>query len=105
MNHGQTQTHKAHHSLELREATTFPLIVYFVPDYGTSTQMSFCPETPKWESRNSHNYNSRDFGAHNFVCRPQLKWSLKQGCSPHWKLSNGMRTSPARKEIRVIPDF
>jgi len=49
----QTRTHKTHHSLEhsldLREAATFPLIVYFVPGHGTSTQMSFCPETPKWE--------------------------------------------------------
>jgi hypothetical protein len=31
----------------LGEATTFPLIVYFVLGHGTNTQMSFCPWTPK----------------------------------------------------------
>jgi hypothetical protein len=30
MSHGQTQTHKIHHSPDLGEATTFPLIVFFV---------------------------------------------------------------------------
>jgi hypothetical protein len=45
-NHGHTWTHKTHHGLNLGEATTFPLIVYFVPSHGISTQMAFCP----WES-------------------------------------------------------
>jgi hypothetical protein len=53
MSHGQTQTHKTHHDLDLGEATTFPLIVYFVLGHGTNSQMSFRLETPKWESRNS----------------------------------------------------
>jgi len=55
MSHGQTQTHKTHHDLDLGEATTFPLIVYFVPGHETNTQMSFCPRIPKWESQDSHN--------------------------------------------------
>jgi hypothetical protein len=50
---------------DLGEATTFPLIVYFVPGHMTSTQMAFCPGTPKWESQ-----NSQSLGAHNFVCKP-----------------------------------
>jgi hypothetical protein len=29
--HGQIQIHKTHHSLDLGEATTFPLIIYSVP--------------------------------------------------------------------------
>jgi hypothetical protein len=29
--HGHPQIHKTHHGLDLGEATTFPLIVYFVP--------------------------------------------------------------------------
>jgi hypothetical protein len=53
---------------KLGEATTFPLIVLFVPDHGTSTQMSFCPGTPKLEFRNSLNWDSR-----NFVCRPPVE--------------------------------
>ncbi len=31
----------------LKEATTFPLIIFFVFGHGASTQMSFCPEIPK----------------------------------------------------------
>ncbi len=61
--HGQTRTHKAHHGPDLGEATTFPVIVFFVPSHGTNTQMSFCPKTPKWESRNFQNWASYDFGS------------------------------------------
>jgi hypothetical protein len=56
--HGQTQTH---HDSNLGEATTFPLIVYFVLGHGTSTQMAFCFGTLEWESRNSQNWDSRNF--------------------------------------------
>jgi hypothetical protein len=31
MSHGQIRTHKLHHGPNLGEATTFPLIVYYVP--------------------------------------------------------------------------
>jgi hypothetical protein len=49
MNHEQTRTHKTHHGLNLGEATTFPLIIFFVHGHEASTQMSFCPKTPKLE--------------------------------------------------------
>jgi hypothetical protein len=58
MNHGQTPTHKIHHSLDLGEAITFPLIIFFVHGHKASTQMSFCPKTPKLEFQNSLNWNS-----------------------------------------------
>ncbi len=45
--HEQTWIHKTHHNLNLREATTFPLIVFFVHGHETYIQMSFCPRTPK----------------------------------------------------------
>jgi hypothetical protein len=48
--HGQTRTHKTHHSSNLGEATTFPLVVYYVPLHEAHIQMAFCPKTPKWES-------------------------------------------------------
>jgi hypothetical protein len=48
MNHGQTQTHKIHHSPNLRETNTFPLIVFFVPSHRACTQISFCPKLPSW---------------------------------------------------------
>jgi hypothetical protein len=46
MNHEQTQTHKTHHGPNLREVTTFPLIVFSMLGHGACTQMSFCLETP-----------------------------------------------------------
>jgi hypothetical protein len=60
MSHGQTRIHKTHHDPNLEEATTFPLIIYFVFGNGTNTQMSFCLETPK--SRSSQSWDSCDFG-------------------------------------------
>jgi len=75
--HGQTWTHKIHHGLNLGEATTFPLIVYFVPLHEAHIQMTFCLETPKWESQNSQSWDFRNFGAHNFVCRPSIEMKFK----------------------------
>jgi hypothetical protein len=60
-NHERTQTHKTHHGSDLGENTTFPLIIYFAPLHETHIQMAFCPETPKWESRNFYNWDSYDF--------------------------------------------
>ncbi len=49
MNHMHTQTHKIHHGLDMGEATTFPLIVFYVIRYGGYIQMSFCPRgVPKF---------------------------------------------------------
>ncbi len=45
--HWQIRTHKIHHNPDLRETTTFPLIVYYVPDHEAGTHMLFCLETPK----------------------------------------------------------
>jgi hypothetical protein len=70
--HGQTRTHKTHHSLDLGESTTFPLIVYFVPLLEAHIQMAFCLRTPKWESRNSL------WGPHNFACRAPIEMRFKK---------------------------
>jgi hypothetical protein len=59
----QTQTHETHHGLDLGEATTFPFIVDFVPLHEAHIQVTFCPEIPKLESRNSQSWDSRNFGA------------------------------------------
>ncbi len=68
-----TQTHKTHHSPNLGEANTFPLIIYFVPFHKAHIQMTFYPLTPKWESRNYQSRDSRDFGPHNFMCKPLIE--------------------------------
>jgi hypothetical protein len=63
MNHEQTRIHKIHHDLDLGETTTFPFIVFSVLGHRASTQISFCPKTPtKWESQNSQNWDSHNFG-------------------------------------------
>jgi len=61
MSHRQTWTHKTYHGPDLGEATTFPLIVFFVPGHEADTQMSFCSGTPKLESQNSQNWDFHDF--------------------------------------------
>jgi hypothetical protein len=64
-NHAQTQTHKihkTHHGPNLKEGTTLPFIIFFVAGHGASTQMSFCPETPKSKSQNSLNWDFHNFG-------------------------------------------
>jgi hypothetical protein len=59
---GQTQTHKTHHNSDLGEATTFPLIVFYVFGHGANTQMSFCPKTPKLEFQIFWNWDFCNFG-------------------------------------------
>ncbi len=45
VSHGHTRTHKIQHSLNLGEATTFSLIVFFVINHKGCIQMSFCLKT------------------------------------------------------------
>jgi hypothetical protein len=46
-NYKHTQIHKTHHGLDLREATTFPLIILFVINHRGYIQISFSPRIPK----------------------------------------------------------
>ncbi len=50
MSHERPRIHKTHHAPDLREATTFPHIVYRAAFCEARIQMVFCPEAPKWES-------------------------------------------------------
>ncbi len=61
--HGQTRIHKTHHGPNLGEATTFPLIVYFMPLHEADTQMAFYPGIPKWEFWNCQSWDFCNFGA------------------------------------------
>ncbi len=67
-NHEQTQTHKIHHGPDLREAITFPFIVYSMPLHKARIQMAFCPGTPKKESRQSQSWDSCIFGTPITLC-------------------------------------
>ncbi len=73
--HGQTQTHKTHHSPDVGETTTFPLIGYYMLSHGTNTQMSFCPETPKVGTLVI-------LGAYNFMCKPLIEMRSKAKLYP-----------------------
>jgi hypothetical protein len=84
--HGQTRIHKIHHGLDLGEATTFPLIVYYAPFHDAHIQMAFCLGTSKLPKLGLLQL----WGPITLCANLWLGWGLKQGCSPHWELSNGM---------------
>jgi hypothetical protein len=60
--HGRPRTHLTHHGPDSGEATTFPHIVFSALLHRAHAQMTFCPKTPKVESRNCPGLDSRDFG-------------------------------------------
>jgi hypothetical protein len=43
MSHGHTWIHKTHNGPNLREATSFPFVVFYVINHKGYIQMSFCP--------------------------------------------------------------
>jgi hypothetical protein len=65
-NHGQIRTHKTHHDPDLGEATTFPLIVYFVPFHEAHIQMA------------SKVGILVTLGPHNFMCRPSINMKSEE---------------------------
>jgi len=81
IHHGQTWTHKTRHSLDLEEATTFPLITFSVP----TPKCYFVSRLPSWKSQ-----NSRIWRPITFCANLRLKWSLKKNCRLHRDLSKGM---------------
>jgi hypothetical protein len=70
--HEQPRTHKIHHSPDLREANTFPLIVYSAPLHEAHIQMTFCLEIPKLESEIAKDWTSTTLRGYNFVCKPPI---------------------------------
>jgi hypothetical protein len=91
MNHMHTRTYKTHHILDLGEAVTFPLIIFSMLDHGTCTQMSFCPKTPKLVVPKFSKLRLLQLWRPITFCADLwLRWSLKQSCIPHQKLSNSM---------------
>jgi len=70
MSHGQTRTHKTHHSLDMGEATTFPFIVYFVATHEAHIQMTFCSEIAKVRTHAT-------LGPHNFACRFSIEMKFE----------------------------
>ncbi len=71
--HGQTRIHKIHHGPDLGEATTYPLILYFVPGHKASTQMAFCSESLEISKIGT----LATLKTHNFVFRPLIEMRSK----------------------------
>jgi hypothetical protein len=91
MNNGHIQTHKTHHSPDSGEASTFPLIVYFVPLHEAQIQMAFCPGTPKMGVLKLPKLGLLQFWGPITLCADLwLRWSLKQSYSLCWEPFNGM---------------
>jgi len=91
MNHEHIQIHNIHHSPNLGEATTFPLIVLSMINQRGFIQMSSCPETPKLGVLKFSKLGFSAFWKPIIYCANLwLRWSLKQSCSPNGVLFNDM---------------
>jgi hypothetical protein len=89
--HGQIRTHKTHHGSDLGEATTFPLIVYFMPLHGGHIKWHFVPNLRV----------PRLWRLITFFEDLRLIWGLKQSYSPCWELSNAMSHATCTQQNRV----
>ncbi len=74
MSHGQTQIHKTHHGLDLGEATTFPLILYFVTLHEAHIQMTFCPRSPEIAKVGT----PATLEPHNFLCKIRTEMRFRE---------------------------
>jgi hypothetical protein len=81
MNHGHTQTQKIHYILDLREAITFPLILFSMISHGGCTLMSFCPKIPKLGVPKFRKLGFLKLWRLVTSCANlRLKWDWKQSC-------------------------
>jgi hypothetical protein len=100
-----TSDHKTHHGSDSGEATTFPHIIFFAPNFGDYIQMALFPGTPKLESRNCpETVPGGVLGLWALITPDYQVWSrrgLNQSCSPRRDLSNAMSHSQfgGREEV------
>jgi len=101
-----TLTHKTHHDPDSGEATTFPHIVFSASHRGGYIRMALFPGTPKLESRNCPELESRVRvpGLWMLIApHPKLKsgQGLNQSCSSRQDLSNAVLHSLRRRREEV----
>jgi hypothetical protein len=75
--HRQTWIHKTHHDLDLREATTFPLIVYSFLSMKPTSKWRFVPRFPNEGPKIRKVQTFAILGSHNFVCRFLIEMKSK----------------------------
>ncbi len=94
MSHGRTRIHKIHHSPNLGEATTFPIIVFLMISHRGCIQMSLCPRAPKLGKLGVLKFPKLRLSALWKVITScadfRLKWNPKQSYRPCRKLFNDM---------------
>ncbi len=89
--HRHTWIQKTHHDSNLKEATTFLLIVFFVISHKGYIQMSFCLRTPKlWIPKLPKLGLSAFWKAITSCADLWLRWGLKQSCSFRQEIFNDM---------------
>jgi hypothetical protein len=105
-NHEHTRTHKTHHGPDLGEATTFPLIVFFVISHGGYIQMSFCLGTFKLEVSKFFKFGlSWLWRPILFFSNLRLRWGLSKVVAFVKNFPVICGTPPSHKQIRAIFDF
>ncbi len=97
-----TRTHKTHHGPDLEEAITFPLIVYFAPLHRAYIQMAFLSRDSRVGVPKLRQPGLPQFWSP-ITLRANLgsRCDLKQSCSSHRELSNGMSHVVYRQVNRV----
>jgi hypothetical protein len=89
--HEHTRIHKTHHGPDLGEATTFPLVIFFVISRRAYIQMSFCPKTLKLGIPKFSKLGLLWFWRPITFCVDlRLRRGLKKSFTFHWKLSKDM---------------
>ncbi len=73
ISHGQTWTHKTHHDSDLGEATTFPLIVFFMFGHGLAPKCHFVLGLPSASPQIPKIGILVTLEAYNFVCKPLIE--------------------------------
>ncbi len=68
-----------------------PYIILCSSPQGATSKWFFCLGTPKWESRNFPQLGLPQLWRRvTWLADLRLQWGVKQSCSPHQKLFNGM---------------
>ncbi len=72
-NHEHTRTHKIHHGPNLGEATTFPLILFYVISHVGYIQMSFFRDSQVESLEILKIGTPATLKAHNFLCKHSIE--------------------------------
>jgi len=96
-----TWTHKTHHGPDLREATSFPHIIFSAAGRGGYIRMAQFPGTPEMESRNCPGKTPGTLNHPNSRLQSWIATRSNQSCSPRRDLFNAMSHTQIRRRKEV----